>query len=201
MRPDPDSQKILADIYASSSDVDMKRAILRSFTSVNARDRLLAVAKSERSPELRAVAVQQLGAMRGSAELEELYRAETDKDVKQRILQSMIAANASDKLAQIARTEKDPDLLRTALRSLGASNRPEAVEALRAIYMSDGASVETKKSVIEAMSMQQNACATLVTLAKAERNKELQTEMVRRLSNITNRCSEARDYMQEILSK
>ncbi len=121
MRPDPESQKMLADIYASTSDVDMKRAILRSFTSVNARDRLLVVAKNEKSPELRAVAVQQLGAVRGSAELEELYRAESDKDVKQRILQSMIAANATDKLAQIARTEKDPELLRMAIRNLGAT--------------------------------------------------------------------------------
>jgi hypothetical protein len=199
MRPDPDSQKILADIYGSTSDVDMKRAILRSFTSVNARDRLLAVAKGEKSPELRAVAVQQLGAVRASAELEELYRAETDKDVKQRILQSMIAANATDKLAQIARTERDPELQRMAIRNLGATNRPEATDALRAIYLSD-APLETKKSVIEGLSMHQN-CAVLVTLAKAEKNRELQTSIVSRLANMTNRCSEARDYMQEILSK
>jgi tetratricopeptide (TPR) repeat protein len=198
MRSDAESQKVLADVYASTSDLDTKRAIIRSFLSVNARDRLLAVAKTEKSPELRALAVQQLGAVRGGAELEELYRSETDKDVKQRILNSLIAANASDKLAQIARTEKDPDLLRTAIRSLGATNRQDAGEALRAIYASD-VPVETKKFVIEALSMHPENCSSLVTLAKTERNKELQTEIVRRLSNMTNRCPAARDYMLEIL--
>jgi tetratricopeptide (TPR) repeat protein len=198
MRSDPESQKVLADVYASTTDLDTKRAILRSFVSVNARDRLLVVARTEKSPELRAVAVQQLGAVRGGTELEELYRTESDKEVKQRILQSLVAANAADKLAQIARTEKDPDLLRMAIRNLGASNRPEAVEALRGIYVSD-VPVETKKFVIEGLSMQPNSCATLVTLAKGEKNKDLQTEMVRRLSSMTNRCAPARDYMLEIL--
>ena len=199
MRSDAESQKVLADVYNSTTDVDTKRAILRSFTSVNARDRLLAVARTEKSPELRAVAVQQLGAMRGGAELEELYRSESDKEVKQRILQSLMAANVPDKLAQIARSEKDPDLLRVAIRSLGSSNRPEAVDALRAIYASSDTTVETKKSVVEALAMHQTNCSPLVTLAKDERNKELQTEMVRRLSTMTNRCPAAREYMMEIL--
>jgi hypothetical protein len=199
MRSDAESQKVLAEVYAATSDLDTKRAILRSFTSVNARDRLLAVARSEKSPDLRAVAVQQLGALRGGTELEDLYRAESDKEVKQRILQSLMAANASDKLAQIARTEKDPDLVRMAVRSLGASNRPDALEALRAMYTPD-APVETKKAVIEALAMgSQNNCSTLVTLARTERDKELRTELVRHLSNVTNRCTAARDYMVEIL--
>jgi tetratricopeptide (TPR) repeat protein len=198
MRPDAETQKLLADLYTSTSDVEMKRAILRSLMSANARERLLAVAKTEKSAELRAVAVQQLGAVRGATELEELYRTETDRDVKRRILQSMIAANAGDKLAQIARTEKDAELQRMAIRNLGASNRPESVDALRALYSPD-ASVETKKAVIEAMAMQPNNCGTLVMLARGERNQELQREMVRRLSTMTNRCTAARDYMVEIL--
>ena len=55
-------------------------------------------------------------------------------------------------------------------------------------------------AVIEALSMgNQNNCSTLVTLAKTERNRELQTELVRQLSNVTNRCPAAREYMIEIL--
>jgi hypothetical protein len=52
--------------------------------------------------------------------------------------------------------------------------------------------------VINALSVRQN-CAPLVALAKAEKNKELQEEMVRRLSTVTNSCSEAREYMLELL--
>ena len=197
MRQDSESLKLLADLYSSQSDIDVRRAILRSFGAANARDRLVTVARTEKTPELRIVAVQQLGGARGAAELEELYRNETDKDVKQRILSSLVAANATDKLAAIARTEKDPDLQRTAIRNLGATNRPEAIDALRAIYTSD-VPVETKRAVIGALSNHQN-CAALVALAKAEKNRELQNEMVRRLSTVTNRCGEAREYMLEIL--
>jgi HEAT repeat protein len=197
MRQDPESSKILGDLYSKQTDVDVRRVILRSLGAANARDRLLAIAKTEKDPELRAVAVQQLGAMRGSAELEELYRSETDRDVKQRILQSFIAANAADRLAAIARTEKDPELQRIAIRNLGATNRPEAIDALRSIYQSD-VPLETKKAAINALSIHQN-CSALVALAKAEKNKELQQEIVRRLSTQTNRCTEARDYMIELL--
>ena len=197
MRQDPESLKVLADLYGSQSDVDVRRAILRSFGAAGARDRLLAVAKTEKTPELRMTAVQQLGAARAAAELEELYRSETDRDVKQRILNSLVAANAPDKLAAIARSEKDPELQRMAIRSLGATNRPEAVDALRTIYTSD-VPIETKRAVINALSVRQN-CAPLVALAKAEKNKELQEEMVRRLSTVTNSCSEAREYMLELL--
>jgi hypothetical protein len=198
MRSDPESQQILTDVYGSTNDLDMKRSILRSLMTANARDRLLTIAKSERSAELRAVAVQQLGAVRGSTELEELYRTESDRDVKQRILQSMIAANATEKLARIARDEKDPELQRMAIRNLGATNQPVAAEALRAIYMSD-APIETKKAVIQGLSIHQN-CSVLVALAKAERNTELRNEIVNRLATQTNRCAEARDYMLEILN-
>jgi HEAT repeat protein len=197
MRQDPESLKTLADLYSSQTDLDVRRAILRSLGAAQARDRLLAVAKTEKTPELRAMAVQQLGAARGSAELEELYRSETDKEVKQRILQSFIAANAADKLAVIARSEKDPDLQRMAIRNLGATNRPEAIDALRAIYLSD-APIETKRAVINALSVHQD-CSALVALAKAEKNKELQTAIISQLANQSNRCPEARDYMLELL--
>jgi len=196
-RSDPESVKLLADMYASTNDVDIRRQILRSLGAANARDRLLGVAKSEKSPELRAVAVQQLGAARGSAELEELYRNETDKDVKQRILQSFAAANATDKLAAIARSEKDPDLQRIAIRNLGATNRPEAIEALLSIYQSD-VPLETKRSAIQALSIHQN-CSGLVGLAKSEKNPDLRKEIVQRLSNQASRCTEARDYLLELL--
>ena len=45
--------------------------------------------------------------------------------------------------------------------------------------------------------MRQNSAATLVALARAEKNPELKTEIVRRLS--TMRSQEARDYMLELL--
>jgi HEAT repeats len=195
MRSDTESRQVLDEVYRASTDMEMKRAILRSFMVSGGRDRLLALAKSEKSPELRAEAVQQLGPLHAGAELDELYRSETDRTVKERILQSMHVANASDRLAQIARTEKDPELQRTAIRMLGLIRQADATDALRAIYTAD-APIETRKAVIESLMIQQNAAA-LVALARAEKNPELKTEIVRRLS--TMRSPEARDYMLELL--
>jgi KaiC/GvpD/RAD55 family RecA-like ATPase len=195
MRSGADSLQVLNEVYRESTDTAVKRAIIRGFGTAGARDRLLAAAKSETSPELRGEAVQQLGAMRAANELAELYGTETNADVKKRILQALFAANAADKLGPIARSEKDPELRRAAIRQLGLSNRPEAAETLASIYASD-TSLETRKAVIEALARHNNAGA-LVALARAETNTELKTEMVRRLS--TMRSPEASAYLLELL--
>ena len=46
----------------SSTDVDVKRRILRAFMAAGEKDRLLTAAQTEQNPELRAEAVRQLGA-------------------------------------------------------------------------------------------------------------------------------------------
>ena len=58
-----ESHATLEEIYKSSHDMEVKRAILRSFMVSGERERVLEVAKSEQSPELRAEAVKQLGVM------------------------------------------------------------------------------------------------------------------------------------------
>jgi HEAT repeat protein len=191
----PESLQALDEVYRGTTDQSVKRTILRSFMVARAKDRLLSVAKSETNGELRGEAVQQLGAMRAGAELEELYRSESNVEVKKRILQALFVANATDRLGPIARNEKDPELRRAAIHQLGISNRTDAAETLVGIYNAD-ASVETRKAVIDALGMHRNATA-LVNLARAEKNTELKTEMVRRLS--TMRSQEARDYMLELL--
>ena len=103
-----DNRQVLADVYKSSPDVAVKRAILRSFMVAGDRERLLAVAKTETAPELRGEAVQQLGVMNAGAELNELYQTETSVEVKKRILQAMFVGNQSDKLIELAKGEKDP---------------------------------------------------------------------------------------------
>src|SRR5206468_1347286 len=47
------SNPILAEIYASSNDVNVKRAILNAFQSARDKDRLLQIAKTEKQQDLR----------------------------------------------------------------------------------------------------------------------------------------------------
>ena len=190
-----ENRQVLADVYRSSTDVAVKRAILRSFMVAGDRERLLAVAKTESNAELRGEAVQQLGVMNAGAELNELYQTEQSVDVKKRILQAMFVGNQSDRLIELAKGEKDPELRKTAIRNLGLMKRTGTAEALVSIYGSDQ-SPEIRRTVVNALFVQNNAAA-LVTLARAERSPEMKKEIVSKLSLMKSK--EATDYLLELL--
>jgi TolA-binding protein len=191
----PENRQVLEEVYRSTTDVSVKRAVIRSMVPAGDRARLLSIAKSESSPELRSEAVGQLGAMRATAELSELYTTETSVDIKRRIIQSFMVAGASDKLAELARTEKDPELRRTAIRNLGVMNAGKTGDVLRSLYNSE-TNAQVKEEIINALFVQRNATA-LVEMARAEKDPAMKREIVERLTNM--RTKEATDYLLELL--
>jgi len=196
MMGNEDARGLLADIYRASSDVAVKRAVLQSFMIAGERARLLAVAKTETSPELRGAAVQQLGVMGAHAELNELYQSETSPEVKKKILQAMFVGGNADRLIELAKTERDPELRKTAVRDLGLMNASKTGDALISIYQSDS-SPEIRRAVIQGLFIQNNAHA-LVTLARAERSAEMKKAIVSQLALMTQ-SKEAMDYLAELL--
>ena len=190
-----ENRQLLADVYKSSPDPAVKRAILRSFMVAGDRERLLSVAKTETTPELRGEAVQQLGVMHAGAELNDLYQTESSADVKKRILQAMFVGGQSDKLIELAKSEKNPELRKSAIRNLGLMRSDGTAGALTAIYASD-ASPDVRKAVVNALFIQNNAKA-LVDLARAEKNLDMKKEIVSKLSLMKSK--EATDYMLELL--
>ena len=170
--------------------------------SPRGRQMITAAAKGSSNPDLQMAAINYLGRMSGAESaqaLEEIYRATNNPDVKRRILQALASANATDRLGPIARSEKDPELKRMAIRQLGVSRQADVGETLVAIYNGDS-SIEVRKSVIEALAQNSRNAASvksLIALSKAEKNKELQTIMVQRLSNI--KSPEVTAYMLELL--
>lgn len=172
--------------------------------SPRGRQIVTAAARSSTNPDLQMSAIAYLGRLAGAESaqaLEEIYRSTSDADVKKRILQSLASANAEDRLGPIARNEKDPELKRMAIRQLGASRRADVGETLSAIYNGDS-STEIRKAVIDALaqtSRNEASVSALVALARAEKNGELRTDMVRRLSQM--KSAAARNYMLEILGQ
>src|SRR5262245_43263027 len=191
-----DNRQILADVYRTSSDVSVKRAIIRSFMISGDRTRLLGLAKSETSAELRGEAVQQLGVMGAHAELAELYATETSVDVKKRIIQAMFVGGSSDKLIELAKTERDPQLRRTAVRNLGLMGASRTGDAIKAIYQSDTAP-GIRKEAINALFLQNNG-RILVELARAEKDPAMKKEMVSKMTNM-GKSKEFTDYLLELL--
>jgi len=193
-----ESRATLGEIYSSSSDVDVKRRILRAFMVAGEKDRLLTAAQSEKNPELRAEAVQQLGVMGAHDELWQLYQKESAVDVKKRIIQAMFVGGDASRLIELAKTEKDPELRRTAVRNLGIMGSRQTGAALVEIYNTDR-TPEIRKAVITGLFQQDNADA-LIELARKEQDVEMKKEIFSKLSVMSHNPAVTK-YMMEILNK
>jgi hypothetical protein len=122
---------------------------------------------------------------------------------------------ARDILGNVARSSSNPDLQLLAVRYLGQSNTPEAITILTTVYRGDS-SMDVRRAIISALASSRGnawtgrgagagtgssspAITALVTIARAERNPELRTLIVRHLSNSS--APEAQKYMLELLQQ
>jgi TolA-binding protein len=126
----PESSGALDDVYRSTTDEEVKRAILRSYAASGARDRLLALAKSEPSVDLRAEAVQQLGALRAVNELADLYRADQAPEVRRAVINALAGQRNAATLVSLARAEKDLELQKAIVTRLSTMQSQEARDYL-----------------------------------------------------------------------
>jgi len=192
-----ESRQQLASIYTSSSNKDIKHAILRSFMQSGSRDFLLNVAKNEADPDLRHDAIKQLFMAGGQEELWQLYQTSSSIDEKEQILKNMFMGGNSSRLVEVARTEKDPRLRIAAIKSLGLMGNNGHGDVLVTIYRSDQ-NRDVRAAVLNALFIQQDGKA-LVDLARAETDPEMKREIVKKMSLIQTK--ETTDYMMEILNK
>ncbi len=193
------SADLLADIYQHTGDEAVKKAVLQSYLVTGSPDKLVEAAHNESNPQLVKAAVQSLGAMGATTQLQTLYNETKSHEVKEQIINSLIAAGpkGAEVLASIATTEQDPELRRRAIRNLGISGGHDIAPKLVATYQNN-TDPETKKAAVEALFLAGDA-HDLVTLAKAEKDPALKQKIVQQLSIIHN--PEATTYMLEILNK
>ncbi len=191
------SQQLLADVYAQTSDVNAKRAVLRGFMVSHDTEHLLNAAKSETNPDLRRDAIQWLGTMRAQTELAQLYASESNYDVKAAIIQAMFIGGGSDKLVEIAKTDKDTRLRAVAIKRLGTMRKDGSEEALASMYSSES-DRNLKLEIINALFLQ-GAAKQLVDVTRAEKDPELKKTAVQKLAMMKSK--EATDYLMELLNK
>jgi HEAT repeat protein len=95
--------------------------------------------------------------------------------------------------------EKDPAVRRRAIRYLGGQ-APEATgQTLIDLYSAD-LDVETRKSIIEALSQQTNAEA-LVAIARKDSSPEVLRDVVVRLSAMAKTSPAAASFLAEIIKR
>ena len=193
-----ENQQLLSDVYAATSDVAVKRGILKAYMVTGQKDRLLAAAKSEANPALRGDAIRFLGAQGASAELGQLYQTEKTPELKTALIEAFMVTGNAEKLLEIAKTEADPAVKLKAVRSLGVLGSAKTGPALVEIYSAPGATPEMKRAAIDGLHIQGNAKA-LVDIARKETDPGLRKDLVSRLS--TMKSKEATDFLLELLNK
>ncbi len=195
-RQNPAGSQVLSEIYASSSDPSIKRAILNAFESSRDKDHLLQIARNEKSPDLRLEAVRRLASMNDAAtEVWQLYQAETSPDIRMQILEALPNNGNIDKFLEVAKTDKDPRLRRVAIQQLANQRAATTGSALVAIYSADQDS-EVRRSVVDALYSQRNT-KDLIQVARAEKDPKMKQRIVERIANM--KTSEGNDYLMEIL--
>jgi tetratricopeptide (TPR) repeat protein len=191
------TRRILNDVYSTSGDVTVKKNVLRAYMVAGDKERLLGIARTEPTVELRLDAVSQLGVIGARTELADLYGKEGAVEVRKKILSAMFISGNADTLGEIARTEKVGELRLVAIRNLGLLGGTRSGQLLLSIYETDSSS-EVKESVISSLFIQNNAKA-LVDLARKEKDRELKHEIISKLSLMHSKV--ASDYLIEFLKE
>ena len=190
------SKQALAELYASSSDMSVKKAVLQSFMVSGQKARVLAAARGEKSEELRKSAIHLLGVMGAQPELWEMYQAEPSVEVKKSILHAMFVGGGSERLTEVARNEKDPELRKAAIHSLGVMG-DKTGPLLVSMYASEP-DRDIRRQILHALFVQGNVKA-LIQIARTEKDPELRKEAVGHLSHMGSK--EATDFLVELLNK
>ena len=191
----PESRQALVDIYKTSQNIGARKAVLNGFMVAGDRARLLEVARTETSPELKREAIHMIGVSGGRDELWQLYQQETSVEAKDAIINALFVGGGADRLAELAQKETDPRLRREAIQKLGLTGASKSAAVLKQMYGTEK-DLDVKRTILNAFFIQGNA-ATLVEIARAEKDPGLKREAVQKLSLMQSK--EATDYMMELL--
>jgi hypothetical protein len=197
MNGTPSNRAILREIYNGATDPNVKEAVFKAWLMCGGKEDVLAVARTEKSPELRKEAIRYLGMMGGRTELREMYKSSPDAETRDAVVHAMLLNGDAEGLGEIANVEKDPKVLASAIKTLGLIGGDESLRTLVNIYNSHS-DVESKKQVINALFLH-NAGKEMVELARKETNPQLKRELVSKMSLM--KSPEITEYMMEILNK
>jgi hypothetical protein len=197
MNGTPRNRAILREIYNSATDPNVKKAVFKGWLMCGGKEDVLAVARTEKSAELRKEAIRYLGMMGGRSELREMYKSSPDAETRGEVVHAMLLNGDAEGLIEIIKVEKDTEVLAAAIKTLGLIGGQESLAGLTEIYSSHS-EIEIKKQVINALFLH-NAGKEMVALARKETNPELKRELISKMSLM--RSPEITQYMMEILNK
>jgi HEAT repeat protein len=209
-------------MYDSETNVELKQGLLHSLYNAASRksadqaaqnaalDKLMQIAKSDPSMELRQSAIHWVGERAGAEVLISLYDSQTNAEIKQSLLHS-IAQKQTDaafrKLVDVARSDSSKELRSSALHWIGQRKGGEGVDALIQIYDSEK-NVEIKAAILHSLgqqaarsapepSPQKRALKKLFDVARRDSSIELRTQAVHWIGQ--SKDPEAIKFIEDLL--
>lgn len=129
---DPAAMQALERIYTGSKDTDTRRYLLNAFMVANERDTVLRIARTDADPVMRTEAVQMLGVMNATSELQAIFDADKDPDVRRAVLRAFGIAGDVPALSVIAGGNGDEALRVEAIHGIGIAGGADALVGLYA---------------------------------------------------------------------
>jgi HEAT repeat protein len=186
----------LQDIYNSTQDLDVRRAVLDAFVSSGNKAALVHVFTTDSSADLRRIALGNLGhgSLMTPQELFQLYQKEDNQDLRMTMVRQLGSMDAITELQQIIKTEKVPAVRQQAIRNLGNMKTDRTGQMLTDLYASEQ-DRDTRKAIISALGNQNNADG-LIAIARKETG-DLKVEIVRRIAEMAPKNKAAMDFLME----
>jgi HEAT repeat protein len=128
-----EDRELLAGIYRGTSDASVKRGILQSYMMSGSIDRTAELARTEKDPELKRIAIRNLGMMNrtGSADaLLSIYKDDSSAETRKAVVNSLFMQHNAKALVDLARNEKDPQVKKDIVSKLSVMKAPEATDYL-----------------------------------------------------------------------
>lgn len=120
----------LQQLYTSESSIEVRKQILQAMFVGGDSERLIELAKGEKEPELRRVAIRNLGQMKrpGTSEaLVAIYNSDTNPEVRKAVINALFIQSNASALVSLARAEKSIEMKKEIVQKL--TNMTKSKEA------------------------------------------------------------------------
>jgi len=195
----PTTNAELKQIYESTSDPAIKRAIIDAYRTTGDKPALITLASTPGAPvEIRQQAVRNLTDLAVPQDLWALYQKEDNKDLRMSMTRAFSSMGAVDQLLQIAKSDKDPEVRRQAVRSLGNQKVERTGATLVDMYGTE-TDKDNKMAIISALANQNNDTGLVALARKETKDLQLKTELVRRIAEMSRSSKVAADYLLEVI--
>ncbi len=184
----------LREIYETATDNDVKTAVLHSYMIADATDELLAAAQTENDPELRQMAIIQLGQTAAGDELWTMYGNETDSEIKTAILHGLFLSDDVERIGELARNEPDEDLRMAAIHHLGLLDSSDALAEL----FRNESSPELRQAILHGLALAGDT-TILTEVARNDGDPDMRTMAIHQIGVFGG--DEARDTLRSLLDQ